>query len=155
MKESRRALVFMPDGDMSVEDLSGQVGEVEGIRWSEDCVAPSGVCRESAHKCRCELGDVHFCRAEGIAKIEARADIDRRHSSVAQPTGGLWWLLERLRGLPPECGPPPVLFRGTGNLCVLKTVGYATRGQMLVEPDRFVTLKMPRVLEGLTTTLAT
>ena len=113
MKESRRALIFMPEDVMCVEDLSGQVGEIRGIRWSEDCTAPLGVCPEGAYDCRSELGDVHFRRAGDTAKIEARAKIDRRDPSVAHPASGLWWLLERVRTLPPESGPSPVPCRGS------------------------------------------
>ena len=62
-----------------------------------------------------KLGDLHSRRAEEIAKIESRSDIDRRHPSVAHPAGGLWWLLERLWGLPPGDGPSPVPSRGKEN----------------------------------------
>ena len=36
------------------------------------------------------------------------------------------------RGLPPKCGPPPMLLRGRGNWCASKTVGDITRGQIWV-----------------------
>ena len=46
-----------------------------------------------ACECRRELEEVHSGRAEEIAEIEARADICRRHPSVAHLARGLRWLL--------------------------------------------------------------
>ena len=135
MEGGRQAMTFMPVDVMSVGDRSGQVGEVEGIHWSKDRATPSGVRQVGAYECRCELWDVQSQRAEETAKIEARADFDRRHPSVLQP--GIWWLLERLHKLPQECGPPPVLFRGGGSWSVLGTVGDTAHEQVWEEADRF------------------
>ena len=90
--EIRQAMILVPGNVMSVGDRSVQVGEVEGIRWSEDRAA--------------ELGDVPSRRAEETA-------------------------------FPLECGSPPVLCRGKGDWCVLKTVGDITHGQVWVEADHF------------------
>ena len=64
MKESRRAVILTPSDDVSVEDLSSQVGEVEDILWSEGRAAPPGILPESAHEHRRELGDVRLRSAE-------------------------------------------------------------------------------------------
>ena len=70
--------------------------------------------------------------------LEARVDLDRRHPSVLQPVDGIWWLFDRLQGLPQGCGPPPVLhFGGKRGWCVLKSVGDITHGQVWVEVDHF------------------
>ena len=50
MKESRRVTTFTPDGDVYVEDASGQGREIEGIRWSENR-AP-GACLRSPTRVR-------------------------------------------------------------------------------------------------------
>ena len=45
MEESRHAMIIMPGDVMSVGDRSGQAGDVEGFRWSEDRAAPSEYAR--------------------------------------------------------------------------------------------------------------
>ena len=71
MKESRRVMILTPDGDVHVEDASGQGREIDGIRWSENRALLPGIRRERADAFRRELGDVQLRHAEEAA--EARA----------------------------------------------------------------------------------
>ena len=92
MEERRQAMVFMPGDVMSVGD-----------RRSEKSRASAGAktvqrFQEYAGRRLCELGDVQSRRAGETAKIEVRADLDRRHPSM------------RLLWFPLECGLPPCSF---------------------------------------------
>ena len=101
MKESRRVMVLTSDGDVHVEDASGQGREIEGIR---NRALPTGISRGRAYAFRREPGDVQRRRAEEAA-------LDRRHPGVPHPVDGFWWSLARLQGVPPVRGPPPAVAR--------------------------------------------
>ena len=88
-------MILTPDGDVYVEDASGQAREIEGIGWSEKRALPPGICQERAYAFRREFGDVQLRRAEEAAENEARADMDRRHPGVPHPVDGVWWSLAR------------------------------------------------------------
>ena len=104
MKESRRVMILTPDGDVYVEDASGQGMEIEGIWWSDNLTLPCGIRSEGACAFRRELRDVQFAALRrpqrlrhGLTSIGA--------NRVTHPVDGVWWSLRRLQGLPSERGP--------------------------------------------------
>ena len=114
-------MILTLDGDLHVEDDSGQGMEIEGIRWSENRVFPSGIRWGRAAPLRRPQRLWH-----GLTSIDA-----------THPVDGVWWSLARLQGLPRERGPPPAVARGEGDWRALETVGDIRRGQVWTKTDRF------------------